>query len=42
MQEYEKIVGSLLKDVQLKEDILFDMNEELEQIEAEIEKEKES
>ena len=42
MKEYEKIVANLLDDVQRKEDILFDLQEELEQIEAEIEREKES
>jgi|TARA_B110000285_G_C15130665_1_gene623362 hypothetical protein len=42
MKEYEKIVANLLDDVQRKEDILYDLQEELEQIEAEIEREKES
>ena len=42
MVEYEKIVANLLDDVQRKEDILYDLQEELEQIEAEIEREKEN
>lgn len=40
MQKYEKIVTNLLGDIQVKEDMLCNMNEELEAIEAEIERER--
>ena len=40
MKKYEEVVSNLLSDIQTKEDLLCSMNEELEAIEAEIEREK--
>ena len=40
MKKYEEVVSNLLTDIQTKEDLLCNMNEELEAIEAEIERER--
>ena len=40
MHTYQNSVEFLLDDIQTKEDLLYDMNDELEEIEAAIEREK--